>query len=151
MVNTLTVLKSIHVLAATLWIGGNFVINVLFTLAFGRGDRDQQLFLMRSTEFIGQRLFTPLALIVVGMGIWLTAKYYDFGEYWISYGLGAFVVSFVAGFFFLGPRSGALAAKLEEGADEATIARMARPVMTVARLDLLLLSSIVVMMVIRPG
>jgi uncharacterized membrane protein len=150
MVNTLTVLKSIHVVGAVLWIGGGFILNVIVTMAFRSRDAAKQLFAVSTAAFIGQRIFTPLSLIVIGTGIWLTAKYFDFGEYWISYALAAFIVSFSTGFFYLGPRSGAIAAELEAGADQERIGAISRTWTIVARLDLLLLLSIVVMMVIRP-
>jgi uncharacterized membrane protein len=147
------VLKSAHVLCAALWVGGNFALNAAANLAFASREPARQTLALQFAEFIGQRVFSPLGLIVVASGIWMVVRYdqvYDFGDYWVSYGLGFFVLTFAVGFFFLGPRAGKLAGQIDAGADQATVLRTAKPFRVVAALDLLLLSSVVVMMVVKP-
>jgi uncharacterized membrane protein len=147
------VLKSAHVLCAALWVGGGFVLNLAINLAFLSGDRTRQAVILRTIEVIGQRVFTPLALIVVAVGVWLVLRYdtvYDFGDFWVSYGLGFFVLTFIVGAGFLGPRSKRAAELIESGADEATIQSVALPLRIVAAIDALLLWSVVVVMVVKP-
>lgn len=108
---------------------------------FARDPARQSTFL-RTTEVIGQRIFTPLALVVVAVGVWMVLRYdnvYDFGDFWVSYGLG-----------FLGPRSTKLAQQIDSGTDQDTIRRTSVPLRLVAAVDSLLLWSVVVIMVVRP-
>lgn len=147
------VLKSVHVLAAALWVGGNFVLNLVANMAFVSRDPRNQSLALRTTAFIGQRIFTPLALIVVAMGIWLVLRYdtvYDFDVFWVSYGFGAFILTFLIGVGFLGPQSAKVAAQVDAGADQEAVLATARPFRIVALADLLLLWSVVVVMVVKP-
>jgi uncharacterized membrane protein len=150
---TYDVLKSGHVLAAALWVGGGFVLNVVANMAFiSRNPRNQSLAL-RTTGFIGQRIFVPLALIVVALGVWIVLRYdtvFDFGDFWVSYGFGFFILTSIVGSAFLGPQSGRLAEQIDAGADQDTVLATARPFRVVAAVDFLLLSSVVVVMVVKP-
>jgi uncharacterized membrane protein len=141
------VLKSAHVLCAALWVGGGFALNVAANVAFMGRDPVRQAVALRFTEFIGQRIFIPLALVVVAGGFWMVVRYdtvYDFGDFWVSYGLGFFVLTFITGAAFLGPKSARLAEQLESGADQDAVLPTARPFRIVALVDLLLLWSVVV-------
>jgi uncharacterized membrane protein len=147
------VLKSVHVLCAALWVGGNFTLNVAINLAYRSRDPARQSVILHTTEVIGQRIFVTLGLIVVAMGVWLVLRYdnvYDFGDFWVSYGLGAFVVTFLVGAGYLGPQSGKFAAAIDAGEDQDTILGASAPLRVVAALDALLLWSVVVVMVVRP-
>jgi uncharacterized membrane protein len=147
------VLKSVHVLAAALWVGGNFTLNVAINLAFQARDPTRQSVILRTTEVIGQRIFTPLGLIVVAVGVWMVLRYdnvYDFGDFWISYGLGFFVLTFIVGAGFLGPRAKRTAELLDAGADADEVRLASVPLRLVAAIDAVLLWSVVVIMVVKP-
>ena len=147
------VLKSVHVLCAALWVGGNFALNVAVNLAFMSEDRGRQSVILHTTEVIGQRVFVPLGLTVVAAGVWLVLRYdnvYDFGDFWISYGLAAFVVTFLLGAGFLGPRSKQVAEEIDAGVDQNTLTRSSMPLRILAALDAVLLWSIIVVMVVKP-
>jgi uncharacterized membrane protein len=147
------VLKSVHVLCAAFWVGGGFVLNVAVNLSFLARDPARQSMILRTTEVIGQRLFTPLALIVVAVGVWMVLRYddvYDFGDFWISYGLGFFVLTFLVGAGFLGPRSRKTAELIDSGAGEDEVRHASVPLRMVAAIDAVLLWSVVVVMVVKP-
>ena len=147
------VLKSVHVLCAALWVGTGFALNVASNLAFASRDPVRQSLTLRTTELIGQRLLTPISLLVIAAGVWLVLRYdtvYDFGDFWVSYGLAFFVLTFITGAGFLGPRAGKLAREIDAGADQETILRAAGPFRAAAALDMLLLWSVVVVMVVKP-
>ena len=147
------VLKSLHVLFAALWVGGGFALMVAINLAFLSRDPRRQAVILRTTELIGQRIFTPLALIVIAVGIWMVVRYdtvYDFGDFWVSYGLGAFVLTFILGAGYLGPRSKRAAEEIEAGLDQDAVIRKSVPFRLVALADTLLLWSVVVVMVVKP-
>jgi uncharacterized membrane protein len=147
------VLKSVHVLCAALWVGGNFTLNVAVNLAYLSRDPARQSVILHTTEVIGQRLFVPLGLTVVAAGVWLVLRYdtvYDFGDFWVSYGLAAFVITFLVGAGFLGPRSKQVAEQIDAGADQDTIMRVSIPLRIAAAMDAVLLWSVVVVMVVKP-
>jgi uncharacterized membrane protein len=147
------VLKSVHVLAAALWVGGNFTLNLAINLAFRARDPGRQSVILRTTEVIGQRIFVPLGLLVVAVGVWMVLRYdnvYDFGDFWISYGLGFFVLTFILGAGFLGPRSKKVADLIESGAGEDEVRQVSVPLRLVAAIDAVLLWSVVVIMVVKP-
>jgi uncharacterized membrane protein len=147
------VLKSVHVLFAALWVGGNFTLNVAVNLAFFARDPARQSVILRTTEVIWQRIFTPLGLIVAAAGVWMVLRYdtvYDFGDFWVSYGLGFFIVTLLVGAGFLGPRSKKVAEQIDAGADPEAVNRSSVPFRLVAAVDALLLWSVVVVMVVKP-
>jgi uncharacterized membrane protein len=147
------VLKSVHVLAAALWVGGNFTLNLAINLAFRARDPGRQSVILRTTEVIGQRIFVPLGLLVVAVGVWMVLRYdnvYDFGDFWISYGLGFFVLTFILGAGFLGPRSKKVADLIDSGAGEDEVRQVSVPLRLVAAIDAVLLWSVVVIMVVKP-
>lgn len=146
-------LKTLHVLAAALWVGGNFALNISVTLAFRSRDAKVEANMLKTTEFIGQRIFMPLSLIVLAMGIWMVAKFdllFDFSDFWVGYGFAGFIATFITGVAFLGPQSGKVAAALEAGANQEDIQAKGRKLMTIARFDLLVLISVICIMVIKP-
>ena len=147
MVNELTVLKSIHVLAAAFWVGGGFVLNLAMFLAPRSGDKANVLPAMRLTRFFGLKVLTPLALIVLATGIWMTEDYYSWDLLWIQLGLAGVVVVTAIGLLYLGPRAAKGIAGMEAGQPPPP-GRNWVPI--VARLNLLLVSAVLVLMVIRP-
>lgn len=147
------VLKSAHVLCAALWVGGNATLNLAVNLAFLARDPARESMALRTAEVIGQRVFTPLALIVVAMGLWMVLRYdnvYDFEDFWVSYGLGFFVVTTIVGAGFLGPRAGKLSREIDAASAQDAIARDSRALRLIAAVDALLLWSVVVIMVVKP-
>ena len=147
MVDTQSILTSFHVLAAVFWVGAGFALNVAMTLAMRAEDPGQRVATLRLVAFFGPWVFTPLALIVLVSGIWLTSKYYDFGDLWISVGFAGLIVAALVALLYLAPQARAGLAAVAQGSPP----RPNRWVPIVARLNLLLLSAVVVIMVIKPG
>lgn len=147
MVDEYTVVKSIHLLAAAFWVGGGFVLNLAMFLAPRSGERANVLAAMRFTRFFGVNVLPVLALIVVVTGIWLTERFYAWDQLWISLGLLGAVFVTALGVFYLGPRSAKAIAGMEAGQPPPP-GRNWAPI--VARLNLLIISAVLVLMVIRP-
>jgi uncharacterized membrane protein len=147
MVNELTILKSIHVLAAAFWVGGGFVLNIAMVLAARSGDPVNVLAIMRVTRFFGQMVLPLLALIVLGTGIWMTEDYYSWDQLWIQLGLAGVVIATAIGMLYLGPRAAKGIAGMEAGQPPPP-GRNWVPI--VARLNLLIITTVLVLMVIRP-
>jgi uncharacterized membrane protein len=147
MVDEFTILKSIHVLAAAFWVGGGFTLNLAMYLAARSGDPGNALSALRLGHFFGTKVVTVLALVVLASGIWMTEKFYSWDQLWISLGLTGVVVVTAIALLYLGPRAAKGVAGLEAGQPPPPGKNW---VPTVARLNFLLVSAVLVVMVIRP-
>lgn len=147
MVDTLTILKSVHVLAAVFWVGAGFALNVAMSLAMRVEDPGQRVATLRLAAFFGPWVFTPLALIVLASGIWLTSKYFDFADLWITLGFVGLIAAALVALLYLAPQARAALAAIAQGSPLQPNPWVPR----VARLNLLLLSAVVVIMVIQPS
>lgn len=147
MVTELTVLKSIHVLAAAFWVGGGFALNFAMYLAPRSGAPATMLTAMRFSKFLGTYVFTTLALIVFVTGAWITERYYEGDELWINLGMTGLLLATAIGLFYLRPKANKAIAAMEAGTPPPP-GKNWTPI--VARLNLLIVSSVLVLMVIRP-
>jgi uncharacterized membrane protein len=147
-VDEYTVLKSIHVLAAALWVGGGFGVNVAMILGSRSGEPASMLAAMRFAKYLGHYVFPPLSLITLAVGIWLTESFYAWDELWIQLGLAGLAIATAIGIFYLGPKAAAGVAGMESGTPPPP-GRNWVPI--VARLNLLIIAAVLVVMVIRPA
>jgi uncharacterized membrane protein len=152
MLTLYTALKSIHVLAAVIWIGGAFTIQILTIRANRAHEPGAFAKLLSDIEVIGQRVFLPASLILVAVGFGMVADGDLQFELWLILGTIVWALSAITGSAFLGPESGRISAIFErEGMDSpAAIARTKR-IFLVSRIELVLLILIVFDMVIKPG
>ena len=151
MVNTYTVLKTVHVLAAVIWVGGGAILTALVARARRAKDYGRVATLVRELAFVGPRVFAPSGLVLVATGIWIVQHNGIPWDLWVILGLVGWGATFVTGNFFLGPQTKKLDALLEENgpSDPASIAVMSR-VLNVARVDVTVLTLVIVDMVIKP-
>jgi uncharacterized membrane protein len=147
-VDEYTIVKSIHVLAAALWVGTGFAVNIAMFLGARSGEPASMLAAMRFAKFLGRFIFPALSLITLIFGIWLTESFYSWDLLWIQLGLAGVVVSTAIGIFYLGPKAEAGIAGLESGSPPPP-GRNWVPI--VARLNLLLVAAVLVVMVIKPA
>ena len=149
MVNELTILTSIHVLAAVFWVGGAFALNVAMALAGAQPDPAPRLHAFRFADFLALKVFLPLALIVLATGIWLTADYYDFADLWITLGMIGLITAITVALVYLRPKARQAISAIEQGAGPPPPGTR-NWVPIIGRLNLLLVSAVVVIMVIKP-
>lgn len=146
------VFKSIHVLAAVLWLGGGAAITLLAWRAQRSRDNAQLLQIAKQAEWLSLRLFVPASLVVVAMGVVLMHKGdWGYGHFWTLFGLIAWGVSFLVGASFLGPESGRLAKLIEaKGPDDPEVAARVNRIISVARADVVLVLLVAADMVAKP-
>jgi uncharacterized membrane protein len=147
MIDEYTIVKSLHVLAASLWVGTGFAVNIAMLLGARSGEPASMLAAMRFAKFLGKFVFPTLSLITLVFGIWLTESFYSWDLLWIKIGLVGVVISTAVGIFYLGPKAEAGIAGLESGSPPPP-GRNWVPI--VARLNLLLVAAVLVVMVIKP-
>jgi uncharacterized membrane protein len=146
-------LKAFHVLAAVIWVGGNAVLQILSTRIVRENDPVKLADFAGHIAWVGTRIFTTASLLLVVLGVWMVIESpaWNFGQFWILAALAMFAYSFLAGAFYLGPKSAQLKKMFQtEGPSEATTA-LIRRMFVVGRIEFALLILIVFDMVLKPG
>lgn len=142
-----------HIVGAISWVGADTYLFMSSRRVLARYESAEVKGFMSDISYLGPRFFIPVSLITVVFGV-LTAIEgdLDFGEPWISAGLGMFVLSFILGSGFLKPR----ADKLDAMGDNADVndpeyRKLVDQMLLISRVELVFLWAIVVLMVIKPG
>ena len=144
-------LVAVHVLCAVIWVGGSFYSQALAIRAQGNGAIPLSAF-AKDTEFAGLRVFLPASLLLLASGIWLVSRDVFTLDEWVVYGLVVIAVSIAMGAGFLGPESGRIAKLMDERGDgDAEVSRRIKRIFLVSRIELILLLSVVIVMVTKPG
>jgi uncharacterized membrane protein len=146
------VFKSIHVLAAIIWLGGGAMITLLAWRAQRARDTAQLLQIGKQAEWLSTRVFVPASLVVLAMGVILMSKGdWGYDRFWTLFGVIGWAVSFVVGAAFLGPQTGKLAKLMEtRGPDDPAVAARLDVIINVARADVVLVLLIAADMVAKP-
>jgi uncharacterized membrane protein len=147
-----TFFKSIHVLAAVIWVGGAMTIQAYAFRILRIGDGKRQADFAKDTEIVGMRVFTPASAILFLAAIGLMANgNWSWGQNWTVLGLISFALSFVIGAGYLGPESGRIAAAIEKGGPNSPEAQARiRRILAVSRAELVVLLAVIVNMVVKP-
>ena len=145
-------LKFLHVSLAIAWVGGGLMLTILAEFALRSKLPGRAAEFAREAGLIGERFFTPLALLVLGLGFWLIHEG-DLGyPTWIVAGLVGFGLSFVVGVAVLSPQAKQLAKLIEaHGPDDPAVRAKIRRIVNTARVDMLILFAVVFFMVTKIG
>ncbi|MCU0905669.1 MAG: DUF2269 domain-containing protein [Tabrizicola sp.] len=145
-----TTLKFLHVLAATLWVGGGFSIILASIVMVGRSSAEAQFNFIRATVLLHPRLFVPVSLITLTSGL---ALLFVAGWGWEPFailGVAGVLVTAGVGLLVLGPAGDrALKIEAEKGAQVAL--PHLRQVQRLALMDYTIQFSIVFLMVVKPA
>jgi uncharacterized membrane protein len=148
--------KTIHVLFAVIWIGGGFLISALAFIAELEHDVEGRTILAKQAASVSNRVFTPSAVIVLIAGILMMLNdtgevLWDWGDFWVAFGLLGFVASFAIGLGVLAPAAKRMEALVASGGANTpeAHAEMNR-IFLVARADAAILLLVVVDMVAKP-
>jgi uncharacterized membrane protein len=147
MIDELTILKSIHVLTAAFWVGGGFLLNVAMLLAARSGVPANALAALRLGRVFAMQILPVLAVVMLITGVWMTEQFYSWDQLWISLGLAGAVLVTAIGVLYIGPRAARAIAGAEAGQPPPPGRNW---VPTVGRINFLLVSAVLVVMVIRP-
>ena len=143
----------VHVLAVVLWVGGGTTLHVLGRRVKRAGDPERRLAFARDATWVGNRLYAPLAVVLVIGGVLLVVEGgYEFSELWITLGFTGWTISLVLGIGFYARQErklDELAAR--EGAAAPATERAIDRVQTVNALEVLMLVLVIADMVVKPG
>ncbi len=138
----------VHVACAVVWIGGASVFQVYGTVVQRGGDPGEMAQFAGRAGLIGERLFTPMSLLVLLAGIGLMIEgSWSWGDLWVVFALIAFAVSFALGLGVIAPLAKQLPAVGPATAEGQAVIRR---IFSVLRVDLVLLFAIVFAMTVKP-
>lgn len=144
--------KWVHVTGAVLWVGGGLTLTILALKAERSADPAEMAMIARQAAFIGERVFAPIGLLVLGMGIAMVVNLHlDWGTSWILIGLIGYVITFTTGLLVLGPQAKRIGRLIETvGADAAETQTAIRRILLIARVDEGVLLLVIAAMILKP-
>jgi uncharacterized membrane protein len=152
MFDSYEILKTIHVLAAVVWVGGAVTVNILGTKMRGAGDPARLTAFARDTEWLGQRIYLPSSIVVLAFGIFAVIDGdIGFSTLWVVIGIIGIVLTALTGSLFLGPEAARIAGLADQrGFDDQEVQRRIGRLFTVSRIDLAVLTIVIIDMVVKP-
>lgn len=152
-VDLYNVLKFFHILAAVLWVGGAVLLQVLAQLALKSKLPGRMVEFARDVELVGTRMFTPLSVLVLLLGVALVQEGdWGFGHAWVIVGLVGIAATIATGAGYLGPQMGKLAKLISaDGADAPSVRTRITTILNVARIDTIVLVLVIFAMVTKIG
>jgi len=131
-----------------LWVGGGATLALYAILTQRQNDPAEMASVARKAALIGERLYSPLSLIVLALGFGLMENDqspWTYDQFFVIFALAAWGVSTATGIVFLGPEAKKLGKLTPERApDDPEIQARIRRILLIARLDVLLLLLLVV-------
>ncbi len=146
-------LLTVHILAAIVWVGGAFTVQMMAIRVARDPDPARLAGFSRDVEMIGMRVFLPSSLVLLVFGFWLVHEgNWSLSEGWLTFGLIVIAISIVTGAAFLGPESGRIAKVIDaDGPASPEARRRIDRIFLVSRIELVLLLLVVVAMAAKPG
>ena len=146
------VLKVVHVLSVVVWIGGATAFAAVTARLFRAGDRATLAgFMPQSIKFF-QTMGGPSSVLVLLTGIAMViVGRIGFRPLWVGWGFAGMLLHFAFGAVVMRKRTMSLAAALSATpSDEARIAEAGRSLRLATLLYLLITTSVIVVMVLKP-
>jgi uncharacterized membrane protein len=142
----------LHILAATVWIGGGIAIQFIALRAEQTCNGPFMQALGDSSDWLAKRLFIPASLATLVLGILLTIEGpWTFDILWLDLGFLGFALSFLTGILFLKPEGERIGRAIAAHGPESAEARHhIRRIMVVERVQLVILVLVVGAMTIKP-
>jgi uncharacterized membrane protein len=147
-----TFFLTIHILGVVVWIGGGLLLTTFGILAERTRDGIQLAQIGKMAAFAGERIFSPAAIVVLIMGIAMGINAnWDFGQFWLIFGLLGFLTTFILGIAVLSPMAKRLNALAEEkGPLDPEVLATVSKILLIARADVAMLVLVIVDMVAKP-
>ena len=145
-------LKSVHVLMAVVWVGGAIAIQILAFRILRENDAMRLATFSRDAGFLGQKVFAPASGILALAGVLMVIDAWDFSDTWIMIGIAGFLATVVTGLFYLTPTANKMAEEIEQkGPTDPSVQSLIKRLVSISRVDAIVLSIVVLNMVIKPG
>lgn len=150
MIASYSVLKFLHVLGASIWLGSNATTVALRALVMRSADVRRTLWLVRETDRIQVMLVSPAFLALIGTGIWLVLDGgWGFDRLFVVVGLSAVAASAIFGTLYTSTALKKLKA-IGDGDDARELGGLLARIQLGIFLDLVLVVGVVFVMVTKP-
>jgi uncharacterized membrane protein len=142
--------KFLHIVSATIWLGGGLGMTLLAIRADRAGDDADLVKVIQNVVYLTPRFIIPASLSTLVFGVVMVLLGHRFADLWIVLGLAGFAVTFGIGVGLIKPVTDRLAGIIaQEGLTPAAIAQ-AKRLLQIVKFDMVLLYSIVGIMVLKP-
>ena len=96
-------LKFLHILGATVWLGGGATLIVLGIRTRRSSDPGSIAEFGRVVQYVGMRLLGPAWIVLLITGVWmvLVSAAWNFSQLWVLIALGLFALAFLIGVAYL--------------------------------------------------
>lgn len=140
-----------HIFMAIVWVGGSLMIQVLALRILKANEPARLAGFAKDVEWVGTKVFAPASLILVIFGFLLVEKAGWGYPFWVVFPLVIWALSVALGIAFLGPESGRIGKLVAaHGVEYPEVQRRIRRILTVSRVELVLLIAVVFDMAIKP-
>jgi hypothetical protein len=145
-------LKTGHVLAAVLWVGGSAMLTLLALMTIGMRDPVRLAQFVKQVAFLGSAYIPLLSLMVVAFGFGMVENGdLGYSATWIQIAIAGWAASFAIGAGFLGPTSKKVDRLIAaHGPENDEAQTLINRLLLVARIDVVILLFIVFDMTAKP-
>jgi uncharacterized membrane protein len=144
--------KSLHVLAAIVWVGGALMTQLLAVRILKTNDAARLATFAKDVEHVSVRTFIPASLVLIALGFVLMDQGGWEYKFWVIFALAGWGASFLLGVLVLSPESGRIAKLIEaRGGVDAEIGARIERLLLFSRVELAVIALIAMDMVIKPG
>jgi uncharacterized membrane protein len=140
----------LHILAAMFWLGGITVVGAFAVRILRTREPGATAGFLGSLRVIGPLVLAPAPVILLGMGTWMVAEQWDFGQTWVSVAFALFAAAFLIGAAHQS-RAAIAAERASAAGDDATALRHLRRWAYGMGVILVLLVAATWDMVFKPG
>ena len=144
-----------HIAFAILWLGAGFSLVVLGLLGEWKDDEGSMRTALDVANRLGNVYFVPVSALVIvsGVALVLESDAWSFGQLWIVLGLVGYALTFLTGLLVIKPRAERIGKLIEAAGGQMTPAAMleGRKLLTLARIDYVVLFLVVLDMVVKPA
>jgi uncharacterized membrane protein len=126
---------------------------LILGLTLRNADVQRRAEFTRMTEKVPSIVFAVASIILIAAGSWLVDEAgYDFSDTWITLGYVGWFISFLFGVGFYGPEGKRRDRVIEErGIDDPGVVKSLNRVLTVAAIDSVIITLVVLDMTTKPG
>ncbi len=149
--DTYLLIKTLHILAVIIWLGGDFACLVLSVRCERNGDTAAGIALLPDIMFITRTLVVPSSLVALLCGLAMVWMAWDFAQLWVWIGLAGLATVLVGGVAFLKPRTERLMALAATEGPTAEVATRHGAILRIVKFDHLIMFVVVADMVLKPG
>jgi uncharacterized membrane protein len=141
----------VHIFTAVIWVGGNLTLQFLALRIMRADDPVRLAGFAKDAEWVGTRVFTPSALVLLAFGFVLVEKGNWGYDFWVILGLVVLALSAVTGAAFIGPEAGRIGKLTDQhGVEHPEVQARIKRILKVSRVEGLLLVLVVFDMVVKP-